>query len=30
LVVQPRDAVRSYFCSGADALVAANFLLKKN
>jgi len=29
LVVKPRDAVRSYFCSGADALVAGNFLLKK-
>jgi carbamoyltransferase len=29
LVVTPRDAVRSYFCSGADALVAGNFLLKK-
>jgi carbamoyltransferase len=29
LVVTPRDAVRSYFCSGADALVAGNFLLAK-
>jgi carbamoyltransferase len=29
LVVTPRDAVRSYFCSGADALVAGNFLLGK-
>ncbi|HXN17225.1 MAG TPA: carbamoyltransferase C-terminal domain-containing protein [Candidatus Binatus sp.] len=29
LVVRPRDAVRSYFCSGADALVAGSFLLKK-
>jgi carbamoyltransferase len=29
LVVTPREAVRSYFCSGADALVAGNFLLKK-
>ncbi len=29
LVIKPRDAVRSYFCSGADALVAGNFLLKK-
>ena len=29
LVVTPRDAVRSYFCSGADALVAGNFLLEK-
>jgi len=30
LVVKPRDAVRSYFCSGADALVAGNFILKKS
>jgi carbamoyltransferase len=29
LVVTPRDAARSYFCSGADALVAGNFLLEK-
>ena len=29
LVVTPRDAVRSYFCSGADALVAESFLLRK-
>ena len=29
LVVTPRDAVRSYFCSGLDALVAGNFLLSK-
>jgi carbamoyltransferase len=29
LVITPRDAVRSYFCSGADALVAGNFLLTK-
>lgn len=29
LVVTPRHAVRSYFCSGADALVAGNFLLEK-
>jgi carbamoyltransferase len=29
LVVTPRDAVRSYFCSGADALAAGNFLLEK-
>jgi carbamoyltransferase len=29
LVVTPRDAVRSYFCSGADALVAGSFLLEK-
>jgi carbamoyltransferase len=29
LVIRPRDAVRSYFCSGTDALVAGSFLLKK-
>lgn len=29
LVITPRDAVRSYFCSGVDALVAGNFLLTK-
>jgi carbamoyltransferase len=29
LVVTPRDAIRSYFCSGTDALVAGNFLLVK-
>ena len=29
LVVTPRDAVRSYFCSGVDALVAGSFLLQK-
>jgi carbamoyltransferase len=29
LVVTPRDAVRSYFCSGADALLIGNFLLTK-
>jgi len=29
LVVTPRDAVRSYFCSGADALIAESFLLRK-
>jgi carbamoyltransferase len=29
LVIRPRDAVRSYFCSGADALVAGSFLLEK-
>ena len=29
LVITPRDAVRSYFCSGVDALMAENFLLKK-
>lgn len=30
LVITPRDAVRSYFCSGADALVAGNFALSKD
>jgi carbamoyltransferase len=30
LVVTPRDAVRSYFCSGTDALVIGNFILKKS
>jgi carbamoyltransferase len=30
LVVTPRDAVRSYFCSGADAMLLGNFLLTKN
>lgn len=30
LVITPPDAVRSYFCSGADALVAGNFLLTKS
>jgi carbamoyltransferase len=29
LVVSPRDAVRSYFCSGVDALVIGNFSLTK-
>jgi carbamoyltransferase len=29
-VVTPRDAVRSYFCSGTDALVIGNFILKKS
>jgi carbamoyltransferase len=29
LVVSPRDAVRSYFCSGVDALVIGNFSLSK-
>ncbi len=29
LVVTPRDAVRSFFCSGVDALVLGNFLLTK-
>jgi carbamoyltransferase len=30
LVVSPRDAVRSYFCSGTDALMMGNFLLVKH
>lgn len=30
LVISPRDAVRSYFCSGVDALVFGNFLLSKS
>ena len=29
LVVTPRQAVRSYFCSGADALIIGNFVLSK-
>ncbi len=29
LVVTPRDAVRSYYCSGTDALIAGSFLLTK-
>lgn len=29
LVISPRDAVRSYFCSGVDALMAGNFMLSK-
>jgi carbamoyltransferase len=29
LVITPRDAVRSYYCSGTDALVAGSFLLTK-
>ncbi len=29
LVVSPRDAVRSYFCSGVDALAIGNFLMTK-
>lgn len=28
-VVRPRDAVRTFFCSGADALFIDNFLLTK-
>ena len=30
LVVSPRDAVRSYFCSGVDALVIGSFSLTKS
>ena len=30
LVVSPRDAVRSYFCSGADALILGDFILSKS
>ena len=30
LVISPRDAVRSYFCSGVDALVIGNFSLTKS
>jgi carbamoyltransferase len=30
LVVSPRDAVRSYFCSGMDALIIGNFSLAKS
>lgn len=29
LVVSPRDAVRSFYCSGTDALLAGSFLLTK-
>jgi len=29
LVITPRDAVRSFFCSGIDALMIGNFLLTK-
>lgn len=29
LVITPRDAVRSYFCSGTDALFAGSFFLSK-
>jgi carbamoyltransferase len=29
LVVNPRDAIRSYYCSGIDALVMDNFVLSK-
>jgi carbamoyltransferase len=30
LVVAPRDAVRSYFCSGIDSLIIGNFSLSKS
>jgi carbamoyltransferase len=30
LVITPRDAVRSYFCSGTDALVIGNFIMAKS
>jgi carbamoyltransferase len=30
MVVKPRDAVRSYFCSGIDALIIDNFVLSKS
>ncbi|MHB8753352.1 MAG: carbamoyltransferase family protein [Candidatus Acidiferrales bacterium] len=30
LVLSPRDAVRSYYCSGADALIIGSFLLTKS
>jgi carbamoyltransferase len=30
LVITPRDAVRSYFCSGTDALIAGDFVLSKS
>lgn len=30
LVVSPRDAVRSYFCSGTDALMIGSFMLDKS
>ena len=30
LVISPRDAVRSFFCSGIDALVIDGFVLAKN
>jgi carbamoyltransferase len=29
LVTTPRDAIRSYFCSGVDALIIGNFVLSK-
>lgn len=30
LVITPRQAVRSYFCSGADALIVGDFVLSKS
>jgi carbamoyltransferase len=30
LVIAPRDAMRSYFCSGTDALIAGDFVLSKS
>jgi len=30
LVVTPRDALRSYFCSGLDAMIIGNFVLSKS
>ena len=30
LVISPRDAVRSYFCSGTDALMIGSFMLAKS
>jgi carbamoyltransferase len=30
LVITPRDAIRSYFCSGTDALIAGDFILSKS
>jgi len=30
LVITPRDAMRSYFCSGTDALIAGDFILSKS
>jgi predicted NodU family carbamoyl transferase len=30
LLIAPRDAVRSYFCSGTDALIAGDFVLAKS
>lgn len=30
LVITPRDAVRSYFCSGTDAMIIGSFLLSKS